>query len=100
MPWAAIIAELMKIFGPLLGELLKKLLDSLFNKVAKSLGDPVGTSSTKAVLLLNEAYEQLKGKPLRRLVVEKMLNHVQTNGLVKIEGQDRKEFKALAAVAA
>jgi len=99
MTWVAIIAELMKIFGPLLGELLKKLLDSLFNKVSKNL-TLTGDKQKDSVSLLNSAREQLKGKPLRRLIVEKMVGHVETNGLVKMEGQERKEFKALAAVAA
>lgn len=98
MTWATIIAELLKVFGPLLSDLLKKLFENLFTKVAKGLA-LTGDARADSVLLLNSAREQLRGKPLRRLIAEKMLNHVEANGLVKLEGQERKEFKALAAVA-
>lgn len=98
-PWAAIIAEIFKILGPFLGELLKKLLENLFKKVSKSLGDPSGTVGVDTLTLLDAARGAAKG-PLVRLLLERFSDHVEEKGLVKMEGDRRKEFKALASVAA
>lgn len=98
MGWAAIIAELWKIFGPLVGELLKKILDNLFKKVSKNM-TATGRSGEDSRSLIEAALEATKGRPLQRLVLKAMRKHVAEKGLVKMEGDERKEFKALCAAA-
>lgn len=98
MSWSIIIAEVFKMLGPFLGELFKKLLENLFAKVAKKLPAPTGDKAKDSLRLLEAARESTK-RPLVRLFLARLADHVAKNGLVKPEGEARKELKALGAVA-
>ena len=56
MTWKAIIAMIMAAVGPLLGDLLKKWLEALLNKMAKGVLAPAGRDrSGNAGVLFEEA---------------------------------------------
>jgi len=85
---AAIIAQLLAMFGPLLSELLKKWLESLLNKTAKALPK----NATKADLL-NAAYTATKGMPVRRKILRFMIAHQNET---KLNPALKNEFKVEA----
>lgn len=101
MSWALIIAELMKIFGPLLGELMKKLLDNLFKKVAKSLDDSDGESKAQASYrMLSVSLEKTpRVRVIRRLLLEKMIDNLDDAFAGEMTKEAKQQIKGLAKVA-
>ena len=70
MPWGPIILLVIQIFGPVLADLFKKLIERWFNKAAKGLPAPskpadIGRLFDKAIA---QAPKRLRGAPRRALL--------------------------------
>ena len=93
--WAPIIAELMAMFGPLLQELLKAWIESLFKKTAAKMGSPEGYDGDAKESLIAEALAATpRVQIVRRNILRFMRDHANES---KLTPAMKKEFKAIAA---
>jgi hypothetical protein len=83
MSWAIIIQGLMSLFGPLLSDVLKKWLDSLFRSTAANLPDPVDAGDLTK--LFDEAIART-GRPLRRMLLRRMRASAVKNAAAVMSG--------------
>ena len=93
---AAIIAQLLAMFGPL----ILKWLESLLNKSAKIV-DETGDKEQDTKNLLEQALSDMKGRPFRKAVVRFLL-HVAPKKIAKgekLSSSERKELKGLTNAA-
>lgn len=75
MSWSIIFEVLLKVFGPILGVIVKKLLDKLFSKAKKNLAnEPVPDNSEEAIKKAFSAAESNLPKiaPARRLLLRRL----------------------------
>lgn len=95
----AIIAALIKAFGPLVAEWLLKLLTDLFQKSSqhvKASGDP----EADTLGLLDEAIRLTRGRPFRRAVLRCMRERgPAVVAGAKLSKAERAEFSTLAKAA-
>jgi hypothetical protein len=101
MPWADVIASILKVLGPILSDLLKRWLDGKLKAAAKSIEEPTGDTGTDVSDLLIVA---LTLTPRRQTFRRAFLRHAidAVPGAVaagKLNSADRKELTALAGTA-
>ena len=99
---AGIIAALLALLGPLLTDLLKKWLDGLLNKAAKTADvEDDATDVEKAVALLQEARDKTpRTRSGRRLLLGRMARMVrERDSLAKLRADEKAELQDFVAVA-
>lgn len=98
MGWAAIITALLQIFGPILGEWLKKWLDSLLNKAAARLPDAetFGSPDAARAALFDEAIASL---PRFAFARRSLLRRMRAHGTGELTPDQKAEFCDLAGAA-
>lgn len=98
MGWAAIIAVILEIFGPLLAEWLQKWLDSLLNKAASRLpaASSFATEDMARGALFDEAIRSL---PRFAFARRAMLRRMKASGLGSLTVNEEAEFRDLSAAA-
>lgn len=97
---AAIITMLLEMFGPLLSELLKKILENLFNKAAKNV-KATGDKAKDADALITEA---IRLTPRVRVVRRGLLRNMRDHAPAMLKGgklsaADKAEIRANAEAA-
>ena len=101
MPWAEVIAAILKVLGPVLSDLLKRWMDGKLKSAAKVSGDPSGDTGTDVSDLLIVA---LTLTPRRQTFRRAFLRHAidavpAAVAAGKLNSADRKELTALAGAA-
>lgn len=98
MGWAAIIAAIMQVFGPLLAEWLQKWLDSLLNKSAARLPTLSSFNTAEAAkgALLDEAISSL---PRLAFARRAMLRRMKSMSVNSASDEDVAELRDIAAAA-
>lgn len=97
---SAIILMLLEMFGPLIGELLKKIIENLFNKASKNV-KATGDKAKDANALITEAIRMTpRVRVIRRGLLRNMRDHAPT--LIKggkLAAGDKAELRANAEAA-
>lgn len=104
MGWAAIISALVSIFGPLLGDLIKKWLDKLLNKAAGLLPprESFGSEPSAVASLYDKAIELTRGR-VRRALLRRLravaVARAEAGGSGELSAADAEEIAGLGAAA-
>jgi hypothetical protein len=101
MQWAEVIAQILKVLGPILSDLLKRWLDTKLKAAAKGFPDGPPRPADDARMLLTAALDATpRRQAFRRAFLRQAIVSVPaavTAG--KLNSADRKELAALAGAA-
>lgn len=101
MAWPAIIAAIWGIFGPFVTDLIKKLLDSLFNKATQHLPDAATFATPEAAqsALIDKSLAMLPFWAWgRKALVRRMKAHA-AKGMLPLSDDEAEEIRGLSQVA-
>jgi hypothetical protein len=102
MPWAEVIAQILKVLGPILSDLLKRWLDTKLKAAARATGvdGPPPRTDCYGILLAAALDATPRRQAFRRAFLRQAIVSVPaavTAG--KLNSADRKELAALAGAA-
>jgi hypothetical protein len=101
MQWAEVIAQILKVLGPILSDLLKRWLNTKLKVASKNFNDPSGRLGDNVADLLTAALDATpRRQAFRRAFLRQAIESVPaavTAG--KLNSADRKELAALAGAA-